>query len=165
MQLKPRTITITDYAPAHRGAFKSLNLAWIEKHFVVEDSDSALLDDPEGAILATGGFIFVALDGDEVVGVCALLAQEPGVFKLAKMAVNPSARGRGIGRLLGNAAVQRARLRGASRVELYSNTVLAPAITLYESLGFREVPLENAEHVRSNIYMVLDLTFEGGNQN
>ncbi len=151
-------VVIADYAPSHRSAFKSLNLAWIEKYFVVEDSDRTLLDDP-AAILADGGYIFVALAGRDVVGVCALLAESPSVFKLAKMAVDPSAQGRGIGRRLGSAAVERARLRGASRVELYSNTVLSPAITLYESLGFREVPLEKAEHQRSNIYMVLDLTF------
>jgi GNAT superfamily N-acetyltransferase len=116
-----------------------------------------MLDDPDSEIIERGGHIFVAVDDDHVVGVCSLVPASIGSFQLAKMAVSPEARGRGIGRLLGNAAIDRARNVGASTVELYSNTVLAPAIRLYESLGFVEVPLEGAEHVRSNIRMVLKL--------
>ena len=148
-------IEIRDYTSNYRSDFKSLNMQWIEQYFTVEPSDASMLEDPESHIIERGGHIFVAVDDDAVLGVCSLVPASPGSFQLAKMAVSPEARGRGIGRMLGNAAVERARSVGASSVELYSNTVLAPAISLYESLGFREVPLEGAEHVRSNIRMVL----------
>jgi ribosomal protein S18 acetylase RimI-like enzyme len=71
--------------------------------------------------------------------------------------VSPASRGKGTGRRLAEAAVARARAMGAERVELFSNTVLEPAISLYRSLGFVEVSLDNAEHMRSNIRMVLRL--------
>lgn len=148
---------VVDYAPWHRDAFRDLNLEWIERFFAVEESDRLMLGDPEGTILDQGGFIFVALDGNSVAGVCSLVPAGAKSYQLAKMAVSPASRGRGIGRLLAESAIARARARGAERVELFSNTVLEPAISLYRSLGFVEVPLENAEHLRSNIRMVLTL--------
>lgn len=148
---------VVDYSPQHRDAFRDLNLEWIERFFAVEESDRTMLGDPESTILDRGGCIFVALDGDAVTGVCSLVPAGAKSYQLAKMAVSPASRGKGIGRLLAESAIARARERGADQVELFSNTVLGPAISLYRSLGFVEVPLENAEHLRSNIRMVLTL--------
>jgi GNAT superfamily N-acetyltransferase len=149
------------YTPRHRTAFRDLNLAWIKEYFVVEDRDRHELDDPESHILQTGGSIFMAeVDGPEgleVLGACALIAEPDGVYELAKMAVAPAARGRGVGRALGEAVVAQARALGAPRVELLSNTVLGPAISLYRALGFVEVPLPKTDYARANIKMVLDL--------
>ncbi len=146
-----------DYEARHRRAFRDLNLEWIEACFTVETADRKALDDPEGAILRPGGHILMAEAGDRIVGTCALIRLGPHAFELAKMAVSPAARGRGIGRLLGQAAIERARASGARRVELLSNTVLAPAIALYRKLGFVEAPLGATEYRRANIRMVLEL--------
>jgi ribosomal protein S18 acetylase RimI-like enzyme len=51
--------------------------------------------------------------------------------------VEESARGSGLGRRLMDAAIDRARERGARRMELDTNDTNAAAIALYESLGFR----------------------------
>ncbi len=151
---------IIDYQPHHRDQFRALNLAWITEYFEVEEPDRWQLDHPESHILATGGHIFIAEADGEVVGTCALLREDDTVFTLAKMAVAPHARGRGLGRALADAAIARARAFGADRVELLSNTSLAPAIRLYRSLGFVEVPLPVTDHVRANIKMALALTEE-----
>jgi ribosomal protein S18 acetylase RimI-like enzyme len=50
--------------------------------------------------------------------------------------VDEHARGTGLGRELMDAAIARARERGARRMELDTNDTNAPAIALYESLGF-----------------------------
>lgn len=150
-------VRIVDYAPRHRDRFRELNLAWITEHFRVEDADRRALDDPEGYILGHGGHIFIAEADGRVVGGCALLRVDDGAFELAKMAVDPSVRGRGVGRALGEAAIGRARVLGAPRVELLSNTRLTPAITLYRSLGFVEVPMPANDYERANIKMVLEL--------
>jgi GNAT superfamily N-acetyltransferase len=154
---------VVPFRPAradHRTAFRELNLAWIEANFVVEPRDRHELDDPEG-ILAAGGEIFMAEaespGGVQLLGTCALLAEGDGAFELAKMAVRDDARGRGVGRALGDAAIAAARSRGASRVELLSNTRLEPAIALYRALGFVEVPLPRTDYTRANIKMVLAL--------
>lgn len=55
------------------------------------------------------------------------------------------------------AAVAAARAAGAARIDLLSNTALGPAVALYRTLGFVEVPLPATEYARANIAMVLDL--------
>ena len=158
------TVRIVPYdstRPEHRAAFRELNLAWIEKHFAVEPRDRYELDDPEHHILEPGGEIFMAEAGAdaarEVVGTCALLVEPDGTLALAKMAVRDSARGQGVGRALGEAVIAAAAARGASRLELLSNTVLGPAIALYRALGFVEAPLPATDYARANIRMTLDL--------
>lgn len=150
-------IRLVPYAPAHRAAFRDLNLEWITAHFEVEDEDRRVLNDPEGEILASGGAILFALDGDTPVGTGALIPICPHDFELAKMAVTERARGRGIGRALCLALVALARERGAHQVELLSQTTLAAAVNLYRSVGFEEVPLGPVPYKRSNIRMVLRL--------
>ena len=151
-------VRIVDYRPHHHESFRALNLAWITRYFSVEDADRQALDDPETGILHPGGAIFMAEVDGELVGTCALLKCADRAYELAKMAVAPTAQGRGVGRALGEAAIVRARWLGASRVELLSNTLLAPALALYRSLGFVEVPLPRTDYRRANIKMVLELS-------
>jgi GNAT superfamily N-acetyltransferase len=150
-------VRIVHYTPRHRDAFAALNLAWITEHFRVEEADRRALEDPDGYILGHGGHILMAEADGRSVGACALLRNDDGSFELAKMAVDPAAQGRKIGRQLGLAAIELARQHGARRVELLSNTKLTPAIALYRSLGFVEVPLPPNDYERANIKMVLDL--------
>ena len=137
--------------------FIRLNELWITEHFEIEAADRHLSADP-GRIIREGGHIFSTIVDDIVVGVAALFRDGPDQFELARMAVDPAYRGRGIGRALALAALQNARDEGATRVSLGSNTKLAPAIALYRSLGFTVVR-EGAhpEYARCNIVMALDL--------
>ena len=80
-----------------------------------------------------------------------------GVFELAKMTVAESVRGLGVGRALGEAAIAHARAIRARKVELLTNSLLVPAITLYRALGFVDVPLGDTEYVRADVHMVLEL--------
>jgi GNAT superfamily N-acetyltransferase len=160
----PSPVRIVGYStsrPDHREAYRALNLAWIEQHFVVEPRDRLELDDPERRILAHGGRIFMAERegpaGVEVLGTCAILREPDGAYELAKMAVRDSARGLGVGRSLGETAIDFARAAGAPRIELLSNRALEPAIALYQALGFVEVPLPKNDYARANIKMVLEL--------
>jgi GNAT superfamily N-acetyltransferase len=155
------TVRVVEYDPSRREhveGFRDLNLAWITRHFAVEEADRRALDDPDGEILRPGGAIFLAEDErGAVVGACALVRHPGAPLELAKMAVAPEAQGRGVGHALGAAAIARARALGEPRLELLSNTVLEPAIRLYRRLGFVEVPLGGVEYRRANIRMVLEL--------
>lgn len=105
-------------------------------------------------IVNDGGHIISLVEGGRVVGACALLKDDEGCYQLARMAVEPKERGKGYGDVLIRAALERAREKGASRVYLLSNTVLAPAIALYRKHGFRS--LSEGRHpvyARCNIVM------------
>ena len=150
--------TVVPYREDFRPAFEQLNRDWIESYFVLEDADRAVFADPAGAILGPGGQIFFVVEGDTVLGTCAVLRHSPSECEIAKMAVAPAARGRGLGDLLMEAAVDFAREIGARRVTIVSNTVLAPALRLYRKHGFVEVPLESdGRYQRANIRLEREL--------
>lgn len=152
-------VCIVPYSTRYREAFRELNLEWIRNYFKVEQADRDALDDPEGYILKRGGFIFVALLGDQPIGVCALIQREDERFplELAKMAVSPIAQGKGVGALLGKAVIAKARELNAKNLFLESNTILTPAIGLYKKLGFVEVTSYHTHYQRCNIQMELKL--------
>lgn len=83
--------------------FIRLNEVWITEHFEIEAMDRHLSEDP-GRVLREGGHIFSATIDGIVVGVAALFRDGPDQFELARMAVDPAYRGRGIGRALALAA-------------------------------------------------------------
>ena len=151
-------IAIVPYRPELAEHFSRLNREWIERLFVIEAADRKVLDNPETAIIAKGGMIFFALEGGEVLGTGAAIRIDADRFELAKMGVTPAAQGRGLGRLIGEAAISYAREAGAREIELLTNSSLTPAITLYEKLGFEHRPMPaDSAYVRSDVYMVRPL--------
>ncbi len=148
---------IVDYEPRFQSAFKRLNVEWIETHWQLETADRKVLDDPQKHIIDPGGHIFMALDDPAVIGTCALIKATDATFELAKMAVDPASRGKGVGASLGAAVIEKARSLGAHALYLESNTILEPAISLYRNLGFEEYLGEPSPYERCNIQMMLDL--------
>ena len=152
-----RDVRIVPYEPCHQPIFRSLNEQWITQYWQLEAHDIECLDHPQESIIDRGGCIFVAQYHDEPVGVCALCKADGSRcdYELAKLAVSTDVRGKGIGLLLGKAAIEKARSLGADRVLLESNTLLEPAIRTYKKLGFRELPEYRPAYARGNIQMEL----------
>ncbi|MEJ7747298.1 MAG: GNAT family N-acetyltransferase [Luteimonas sp.] len=151
-------IRIVDFAPQWRADFARLNLEWLDTHFVVEPIDRIVLLDPEThIILDPGGHILFAIDGDEhVVGTVALKRDSEGVYELTKMAVDPAKRGLGIGRQLMLATLAVFERRDGRELFLESNRKFAPALHLYESVGFehRPAPRPGSHYQRADVCMV-----------
>lgn len=151
-------VQIVPYRGELAPAFQRLNLDWIERLFAVEEGDRKVLGDPERAIIAKGGQIFFAMDTGVAIGTVAMIFTSPGRYKLAKMAVAASHQRRGIGELLGAAAIAFARDAGAESVFLRTNSRLANAIRLYERLGFSHAPdPDPGEYARADVYMELTI--------
>lgn len=152
------TIEIVDYAPEYARAFHDLNLAWISDTFEVEDEDLAVLSDPQKYLLDNGGAILIALYNGVPVGTCALKRMSEDLVEMCKMTVDKSMRGKNIGRMLGEAIIEKANQIGASTIELYSNRKGSElAIELYKKLGFIEIPLTSRAYQRADIKMQLML--------
>lgn len=143
-------VQIIDYQPIYKENFKQLNVEWIEKYFTVEPHDLDQLDDPEGYIISQGGKILLAQLGNSIVGTCALIKTGDTSYELAKMAVSPQHQGLGIGKKLCQQAINEAQKLGATYLYLESNQKLTPALTLYKSLGFVEVPIGDTPFARAN---------------
>lgn len=148
-------IRIVDYAAVYGDAFARLNREWLEKYFRVEPIDEEILGNPQSKVIDAGGFILYALAGDVVAGTVALKAEPDDYYELTKMAVTGGYQGRGLGRLLLGAAVQRFIEIGGRHLYLESHSSLKPALRLYESAGFVHEPRPRpSEYERSDVYMV-----------
>jgi GNAT superfamily N-acetyltransferase/DNA-binding MarR family transcriptional regulator len=152
---KQEKINIVDYAPCHQEKFKALNVEWISQYWELEEPDYKALDDPQGYIINQGGIVLIALYNNQVVGCCALIKTTECTYELAKMAVSPSAQGKHIGSMLGKTIINRAKLMGAKRLYLESNSVLKPAVNLYLRLGFTHLKESNSPYERCNVQMEL----------
>ncbi len=146
---------IVSYSPRHAAAWKALNAAWIlEAGFVLEPKDLKVLGDPEGQVLDRGGHIVLAVDAAGLaLGCGSLMPMGDGTCEVAKMAVTPSARGRGLSRRILQALEDYARAQGARRLYIETNSVLTPAIRLYESFGFVHLPAQDTPYARADVFM------------
>lgn len=86
------------------------------------------------------GRFYLVRYGGSYVGVGCLKRLAPGVAEIQRMYVRPHVRGIGAGRALALQLLDDARAIGYRVVRLESLKVLAPAHTLYRSLGFVEIP-------------------------
>ncbi|MEM6734917.1 MAG: GNAT family N-acetyltransferase [Bacteroidota bacterium] len=150
-------LSIVNYGPSFKDAFRDLNYQWISEYFKLEESDRKMLENPQGYILDEGGAILIALHNESPVGTCALIKMGHQVFELAKMAVAPNMQGKRIGFELGMAAVKKAEELGALKLYLETNSILKPALALYKKLGFREVTGVSSPYHRCNVQMELQL--------
>ncbi|MDB4899913.1 MAG: family N-acetyltransferase [Gemmatimonadetes bacterium] len=139
-------------------AFYVLNRAWLDAHGIYEPADEEQLADPAAVIIAPGGALFIARCGGDVVGTVAIVPHGADEMELAKLTVVESARGGGLGRRLVERCLDFARTVGARRVVLMSNSRLAPAVRLYEAMGFEHRPLPSGvKYATADVYMVLEL--------
>ena len=155
--LTNETIQIIDYRPEHQPYFESLNRAWIEKYFWLEEIDKYVLQNPEEAIINKGGAILMATCNGVVAGTVALKKVNDEVYEFTKMAVEENYHRRGIAEALSYASFEKARQLGAEKIILYSQTGLVAAISLYKKLGFVEVPMDTDVYERSDIKMEKDI--------
>jgi len=152
-----KSVSIIDYDDSYQQTFKDLNVEWLERYNLLEPRDLEALDEPRKAILDTGGFIYLAQCDGRIVGSAALIYEHHGVYELAKMAVAPDYRGKGISKLLIEKCIKKANELKAQKISLFSNHQLKVALALYENYGFRHVPVENSPFATADVKMELIL--------
>jgi ribosomal protein S18 acetylase RimI-like enzyme len=153
-------VRIVEFDPRWRGDFARLNVEWLRRWFVVEPFDEEVLGKPEQYILADGGRILFAVEGEgaaaRAVGTVALRHDGEVVYELTKLAVEPELRGSGIGRALLLEAIALYQRLGGRELYLESSSVLQPALRLYESAGFvhHPAPRPGSHYARADVHMV-----------
>lgn len=159
-QLVPDDVVVRPFQSGDEDTFRSLNEAWITAYFQIEREDREALDHPVEKYLQPGGQIFMALQGNQAIGCCALLRMKDGGFEVSKMTVDERQRGRGVGRKLLQAVIDYARAKGISRLYLETNSTLTSAIHLYAALGFEHIPEERrtpSPYARADVFMEMYL--------
>src|ERR671934_429885 len=130
-------MSIVPFQASHTDGFRSLVSDTLREFgFEPDPAFDGDLDDPGSSYAA----LWIALDGDEVVGSVALRDLGDGAVELKRMYLRPDQRGRGLGRELLALALAWSREQGARVVRLDTSERMVAAQRLYEAYGFRRVP-------------------------
>jgi ribosomal protein S18 acetylase RimI-like enzyme len=106
------------------------------------DNISETLQAPEGMVLVAGnqGRIQGAVKFYPDAGQARQGQWPAGAASIRLLAVSPASRGRGYGRLLTQACLNRARDLSIPTIFLFTGTFMTAARKLYEKLGFKRAP-------------------------
>lgn len=106
------------------------------------------------------GDLFIALDGEKIVGCVAVRKLADGECEMKRLFVRPEARGKGLGRKLAHEIIKTARELGYSLMRLDTLDKLPKAMHLYEALGFRRTEPYYENPLPGVVYWELALTEE-----
>lgn len=160
-------IRLRDFDAADGAAVDVVALAAFEQfHDSYDDWSAFRAGVARMSSLAASGELIVATDVEAIVGAVAYIGPnrpkaaffQPEWPVMRMLVVSPAMRGRGVGRLLAEECLRRARRDGASVFALHTSPIMAVALPMYLRMGFRlhrSVPPIHG--VRYDVYLkVLD---------
>lgn len=103
------------------------------------------------------GLLMLAADDSDVAGCAAMRKIGEHVCEIKRLFVRPQYRGMGIGRMLAQEIICRARHAGYHVMYLDTLAILERAIALYRSLGFQETEPYYHNPLDGVVYLQLDL--------
>ena len=137
----------------------------------VRESDGPLVYDREGAgvdleeeiakgpprdLVSPNGVLLLARTGDEPAGLGGVRYLNTEIAEVKSMYVAPAFRGSGLGRQILARLDEIALEHGCRAVRLDTSDYLTPAVGLYRSAGYREVPAYN-ENPKADLWFERDL--------
>ena len=153
---------IVPYDEKYKEDFIEMNKHWIYEMFVIEDEDLAAFNNIESALEA-GGQIFFAIDDEENVLACCMIAPLPnGEWEIEKFCARGMYTGTGAGTACLKACMNYAREKCVEKIVIVTNTKCEQAIHLYRKFGFIEVPVDKKKfpYERANIAFEQTFTYD-----
>ncbi|MEF2278218.1 GNAT family N-acetyltransferase [Deinococcus sp. YIM 134068] len=129
-----------DVPPTDQRVIDLMNAQQRELRAIYQDTDERT-EPFDPAILSGEGCVLLAVEEDGALLSCGALKRiEPDAAEVKRMYTVPEARGRGLGRQILAALIERGREQGYARLVLETGDLQAEAIHLYESAGFGRIP-------------------------
>ncbi|MFX1250277.1 MAG: GNAT family N-acetyltransferase [Promethearchaeota archaeon] len=121
-----------------------------------QDYEKELAELP-GEYSPPDGQLLLAIEGKRIIGCVALRKFSDKICEMKRLYVQPEFRGRGIGKCLAEAIITEARNIGYTSIQLDTVPWMKEAITLYKSLGFKEIPPYRYNPIEGALYLELIL--------
>ncbi len=121
-----------------------------------QDFDREVSDLP-GVYSPPSGRLLIAFQGDSPVGCVAVKKIEGETCEMKRLYVRPECRTGGIGRKLASRIILEAKQIGYARMRLDTVPAMKAAISLYRSLGFKEIAEYRLNPIEGAIFMELSL--------
>jgi GNAT superfamily N-acetyltransferase len=134
--------------------------AWLTVDLCFQDFEAELATLPGKYAPPTGAILLAHVHG-AVAGCVAMRRLEASVGEMKRLWVRQSFRSCGIGKLLIEAIVERARAAGYARLRLDTLPQMRTALVLYRALNFYEVPAYYNNPVPGAIFLEKVLTQPG----
>jgi len=111
---------------------------WLQIEICFQSFEAELSSLPAPYLPPRGGLL-LAMEADEVAGCGAFRPLADGTCELKRMFLRSRFRGKGIGRKMATALIDRARAVGYPSLRLDTFAIMREAVALYQSLGFRQI--------------------------
>jgi putative acetyltransferase len=122
-----------------------------------QNFDQELAGLPGGYAPPEGRLLLAEYEG-QVVGCVALHKLGPGICEMKRLYLRPTARGKGLGRVLADRIIAEARQIGYQRMRLDTvEPVMKDAVAMYRKIGFKEIAPYCTNPMSGVIYMELQL--------
>lgn len=154
-------LAVRDFAADDAAAVNAVALAAFEQ-YRGEYEDWPAVSAFVGAManLADGGELIVASSDGRIAGAVAYFGPaaaksalfDPAWPVIRMLVVDPAARGRGLGRMLTEECMSRARRDGAEVIALHTSPIMQVALAMYLRLGF--VPLRDSSPISGVPYRI-----------
>lgn len=149
----------TDELDALRDIFREY-AASLKVDLCFQGFDQELITLPGEYAEPRGALLVARVDG-QLAGCCALRPMDsvdyPNACEMKRLYVRPAFRGLGVGRQLADAIMDAARIAGYDYVLLDTLDDMEAARTLYEDLGFEEIPPYYHNPIAGAHYLKADL--------
>jgi N-acetylglutamate synthase-like GNAT family acetyltransferase len=143
MPSEPPTITLrTDLKPGDIGSIVRFHGLTYAREYGFDDTFEAYVAGPLAQFAKAASRrerIWIAEQGDRLVGCVAIVARSAQVAQLRWFLVDPACRGAGLGKRLLNGAVAFCAASGYRSIILWTVSALVAAAHLYHAAGFRKV--------------------------
>ena len=145
--------------PDHLESVRSLFLEyhdWLDADLRFQNFEEELATLP-GRYAPPFGALLLATEEGQAAGCIAVRPLEGSICEMKRLFVRPQFRSRGIGRLLADAIIVRAREIGYTHMRLDTLDWMKEAIALYRSLGFKEIPAYTNNPLRGAMFFELTI--------